>query len=679
MHENDAHENDLTILSIDRACDRFEAAWKAGESPRIEDYMTSEIADHALLLRELLLIEFELVARDEKPVRLEDYQSRFPHHESVVGEAFLAYSRPRDIAHDQSESSLNETLSVSQSFTDVDEHPRQIGRWKILKFLGQGGFGRVFLAHDEVLERKVAIKIPRHAQRQSQVVEQYLMEARIVAGLDHPGIVPVYHADRTEDGQWYIVSKYIEGGNLQERIKTARLSTLQSVQCVAKVADALRYAHRKKLVHRDIKPANVLIDSNDNYYVTDFGAALTEEGRGKSESRVGTYAYMSPEQARGQSDVVDGCSDIFSLGVVLYELLIGERPFNGAKVSDIIDQIMRQDARPLRQLDESIPHELERICLKALAKNRTDRYLTAFDFAEDLRNYLGQANAMHHEGTTAGIRVRHARLRSIPPLLPYLVDRKIHEQQIRKGIQESLSRSEPVPVVCVLHGDEFQCHDTFVQRLQETSLPRFFGLDRDSPAVRRIFVEFARDFEEEQDIHDYFLTRLRDELGIGTDERISSVSRRLNERPSLIYTQVASADFGTKDVWQFEALLRLWSKLPTQPTRHPLVVCMGIKFNFGRGPFSRWRLNRRNRRLRKFLGQLDFEAYRGIVGVVLRELRNPTRSEVEDWAINDAAAFFDRQELLPRLRALYDWEDSLSMEKMAEELRGLIQAELATT
>jgi membrane protein YdbS with pleckstrin-like domain len=267
--------------------------------------------------------------------------------------------------------------------------PQHIGRYRIERLLGQGGFGAVYLARDDQLHRPVAIKVP-HRERISlpEDVEAYIAEARIVASLDHPHIVAVFDIGCTEDGLPFVVSKYVEGSDLKERIKESRPSFSESSALVATIAEALHYAHLTGLVHRDVKPSNILIDTAGKPYIADFGLALKEEDFGKGVGFGGTPIYMSPEQARGEGHRVNGRSDIFSLGVVLYELLTGRRPFRGETRDELLEQIANVEARPPRQVDDAIPKELERICLKALAKPASERYTTARDMADDLRHFL---------------------------------------------------------------------------------------------------------------------------------------------------------------------------------------------------------------------------------------------------------------------------------------------------
>jgi serine/threonine protein kinase len=270
--------------------------------------------------------------------------------------------------------------------------PAHFGRYRMVAKLGAGGFGVVYKGYDDDLRRDVAIKVP-HRKRVAapEDIEAYLAEARIVAALDHPGIVPVYDMGRTEDGLCYLVSKFVEGSDLACKISQDRLPPHAAAEMVARIAEALHHAHQRGLVHRDIKPANILLDAKGQPYVTDFGLALRDEDFGKGPACAGTPGYMSPEQARAEGHRVDGRTDVFSLGVVFYELLTGTRPFRGDSIAEIFEQIKTLEARPPRQIDDTIPKELDRICLKALAKRASDRYSTAFDLADDLRHWLTYA------------------------------------------------------------------------------------------------------------------------------------------------------------------------------------------------------------------------------------------------------------------------------------------------
>ena len=250
---------------------------------------------------------------------------------------------------------------------DLEQVPTTLGRYRLDALIGAGGFGQVWKGFDPELQRTVAIKIPRSGRFGSpQQAARFLDEARKIAQLRHPGIVPVHDVGR--DGDYcYIVSEFIEGGDLAARLTHGKLPWQDAVRLIGEVAGILQHAHANGFVHRDIKPANILLDAKGSPYLADFGIAATgEELRQAGGNTAGTLAYMSPEQVGGRQ--VDARTDIYSLGVVLFELLAGRRPFVAANPAELRRAILTDD--PTFPESVELPPDLKRICLKAWPGNR---------------------------------------------------------------------------------------------------------------------------------------------------------------------------------------------------------------------------------------------------------------------------------------------------------------------
>jgi hypothetical protein len=392
---------------VDQVCNRFEAAWKAGTPPRLEDFLGDTPGPgRAALLGELVPLEVYYRRARGEDCRPEEYQARFPD----LNPAWLAeaLSGPDGAGTADTPRRPAGDGPPGAGVDSPGEAPRQFGRFRLHRELGRGGFGIVFLADDPHLRRPVALKVPRpEALASADLRQRFVREACAAARLDHPNVVPVHEVGAVGE-VCYIVSAYCPGDNLAVwlRRQPGPVEPATAAALVAAVADAVAHAHGHGVFHRDLKPSNVLLvpraeadgpAGGDGLAfvprLTDFGLAKLLEGESQDTTTgvvLGTPVYMAPEQAEGWAEAVGAPTDVYALGVVLYELLTRRLPCQGASLLLTLDQVRSGRPVPPRHWQPGVPRDLETVCLKCLHKEPGQRYQTAAALAEDLRRFLRQ-------------------------------------------------------------------------------------------------------------------------------------------------------------------------------------------------------------------------------------------------------------------------------------------------
>jgi tetratricopeptide (TPR) repeat protein/tRNA A-37 threonylcarbamoyl transferase component Bud32 len=390
-------------LHIDRLCDQFEDAWKAGRPARIEEYLDQVgEAVRPFLLPELLAIEIDYRRQAGDTLCFDDYLRRFPELDPDTLSAFLEEESAALLAVDASTFDPASTPPPVGRQAKAGEHAvtppvGRLGDYELLQEIARGGMGIVYKARQVSLNRLVAVKVILSGELASEKERQrFQVEAEAAAGLDHPNIVPVYEIGESA-GRRFFAMKLIEGTSLARAVKDGRWAdgTMPSQQSVARlaaaVARAVHYAHQRGVLHRDIKPSNILLDQGGQPQVVDFGLAKRVESTASltgTDALLGTPAYLAPEVAGGSGRNYTTAVDIYGLGAVLYEMLTGHPPFRGPSAMDILRQVTDEEPVPPRKTNPAIARDLEIICLKCLHKEPKSRYGTAEELAEDLERFV---------------------------------------------------------------------------------------------------------------------------------------------------------------------------------------------------------------------------------------------------------------------------------------------------
>ena len=334
---------------IDRICDQFEEAWRKGEQPQIEDYL--DAVDEPLrsqLFAELLLSELEFRSDGELTIDTSNFLPRFPDRQEQIREVVRKFSA--SVAQRRACSDVA-PLRAGSMHGGMEPHSAsaQCGNYNLLHEVARGGMGIVFRAYDTKLQRTVALKMILDRNLASEeAVKRFYAEAETAAGLNHPGIVPVYDVGAHAGHHFYAMG-FVEGPTLSNELRRRRFAMQESARLVLELARAVAYAHEHGVVHRDLKPGNILLDSDGQPHITDFGLAkrtdrpseLTMDGQ-----IIGTPGYMAPEQAAGDVEHLGPAVDIYALGAILYHLITGHPPFRTAL--DALVCVLEQDPVPPR-------------------------------------------------------------------------------------------------------------------------------------------------------------------------------------------------------------------------------------------------------------------------------------------------------------------------------------------
>jgi formylglycine-generating enzyme required for sulfatase activity len=379
----------------------MERRWQEKQPVRLEHYLHKipELGTRDSISPEMVIAEYEIRRDYGQPAEISEYSKRFPAQFSRLKELIAALPAPsgrRSANHGNTEtvSFAQSTPSFASSRPTPQQLPEQFGRYKILKKLGGGGMGTVYLAHDTQLDRQVALKVPHFsADDDPEAVVRFQREGRAAATLHHPNICPVYDVGQL-DGIHFLTMAYIAGTSLFRFTQVASkkpIAERQVAGVVRKLALALHEAHARGVVHRDLKPSNIMIDGRREPIVMDFGLARrgsrSDEQLTQAGSILGTPAYMAPEQVRGDVQAMGPSCDIYSLGVILYELLTGHQPFTGQLETVLYKAVHEEPPDPVEHRADLDPR-LAAICLRAMAKRAENRFASMAEFAAALDDYL---------------------------------------------------------------------------------------------------------------------------------------------------------------------------------------------------------------------------------------------------------------------------------------------------
>lgn len=574
--------NDESLAKrLGHLCDLFDSLWRAGKTPRIEDFLADvDVLERPTFLRELLAVEVEYRLSCGQQPALAEYISRFPELSSdstiirelepifgggaivnvstVLGtEALCATPFTGYISPDAGSTPAPQPLSNSNT-SSLEESAlsvgTQFGRYRLERLLGEGGMGRVFQAHDKQLDRQVALKIPFQKAATGIGRDRFMREARSAALLRHPNICPIFDVGEM-NGVVYLTMAFIEGEPLTKHSKPGTLLPQRQVAIlIQKLALAIHEAHERGVVHRDLKPDNIMLDNRGEPIVMDFGLArrdqpgestLTHEG-----TIMGTPAYMSPEQVEGDTKAIGPRSDIYSLGVILFELLAGQRPFQGSAAT-LMAKILRDAPPSLSSLRHDVEPKLEWVCWKAMAKRQAERYSNGRDMADAIGQFLdGSASARSPLMIRSPTKVIEA---PTEPIETYQLTPKPAPANDDRH-SSAPSTGNPTSVVSIKHRVQELLGDTDLSKLLLT----YAELDRDQRPKQQLSAIVRKGREE---IQSQLQSKQQSKA-----LRTAAAMHLVCASPETLAELASSADAVSKARWSATepaAALNVWQKLLT--------------------------------------------------------------------------------------------------------------------
>lgn len=383
--------------------DKRRKSWKDGQRVRVETIVRQlpPLLSDPDVIAELLYQEYCLREEEGEEPEREAFFLRFPESSQPLERLFERHRETGDsgtgyrdtIDMSAHGSTMAGLLAAELKLPDRDKLRKgeKIGRYLLIDQLGEGAMGVVFLARDTLLERPVAMKFPRFTEKEVEegCRSRFYREARAAAAIEHPCLCPIYDIGEV-DGQDYIAMSYVAGATLEETIAVGPMDVREAFQVIRDAASALDECHAHGIIHRDVKPSNIVINQRGTPVIMDFGlAAMEESSRLTTDNQViGTLSYMSPEQLSGRVDELGPTSDVYSLGITLYEAVTGRPPFPGKYLMDVYEKIMSDQPRLPSSIVKTLDARVDEICLKAIAKSRHDRYASMAEFAAALDGYL---------------------------------------------------------------------------------------------------------------------------------------------------------------------------------------------------------------------------------------------------------------------------------------------------